>query len=277
MSSVKCNGCGMVCWAGAEACKGCGTPLVVSTQQNYGYGNTIGAASFAPGESGLKKRTGMAIASLVIGIISMPTLGLLGVGALAGIALGVVALARAKRQPSEYGGQGLAISGIIASVLSLLLIVPIGIVAAIAVPNLVAARRAANEASAINSMRELAEAERLYQSTTGNGQCGTMANLLEEKLVDEELAGGFKNGYYFKLLTTSEAFEVEASPMKYPANGTRSFYFSSEEGIIRAADKQGLAADANDPPLPEFGAHRGATSTQEIVADPNSFSPSVAR
>lgn len=256
MSSVKCNGCGMICWAGAEACKGCGTPLVVNTQQNFGYGNTLGAASFAPGGSNAKKRTGMAIASLVLGIISLPTLGLLGVGALAGIVLGLVALGRARRHPSEFGGQGLAIGGIVASVLSLLLIVPIGIVTAIAIPNLLASRRAANEASAINSMRIVAEAEGIYQATRGNGQFGTMANLLEEKLVDDELADGFKNGYHFNLTVTNEAFEVTASPVKYQQDGTRSFYFSSAKEIIHAADKQGIAADAYDPPLPEFGSRR---------------------
>jgi hypothetical protein len=78
-----------------------------------------------------------------------------------------------------------------------------------------------------------------------------MRELKEEKLIGDDLASGFKDGYCFVLTTTSEAFEVRAAPARYPADGRRSFYFSLEDGIIRAADKQGLAADADDPPLPE--------------------------
>ena len=269
MSSVKCNSCGMVCWAGAEVCKGCGNPLMGSSQQNYGYAYADGAPSFASDGDASNKRKGLAVASLVLGIISLPTLGVLGVGALAGVGLGVIALMRAKRQPLEYGGRGLAIGGIVTSVLSLVLAVPIGIVAAIAVPNLLAARRSANEASAIHSMRRLIEAEQTFISTVGAGErFGNMNELREADLIDEKLAGGFVNDYHFTLTVLDGSFAVSASPVKYPADGTRSFYLSSEEMIIRAADKRGLAADAYDPPLPEFRTRGG-------VAVPDSPAPPV--
>lgn len=269
MSSVRCNGCGMVCWAGAEVCRGCGNSLVGSAQQNCGYAYAQGAPSFAQQQGGdqTNRRKGMAIASLVLGIISLPTLGVLGVGALLGITLGVFALVKAKRAPSEYGGHGLAIGGIVTSVLSLVFAVPIGIVAAIAIPNLLAARRSANEASAIHSMRQLIEAEQTFLATVGGGErFGNMAELREADLIDEQLAGGFRNSYYFTLTVLDDSFAVSASPVKYPADGTRSFYLSSEEMIIRAADKRGRAADADDPPLPEFRSRRG-------VAEPDSPSP----
>ena len=60
-------------------------------------------------------RQGLAIASLVIGILSVPTLGCLGVGAVLSIVLGITALVRAGRDPREYGGRGFAIGGIVAS------------------------------------------------------------------------------------------------------------------------------------------------------------------
>lgn len=266
MSSVRCNGCGMVCWAGAEVCKGCGNSLVASAQQNYGYAYAQGAPSYAQQGSGQMKK-GMAVASLVLGIISLPTLGVLGVGALLGITLGVFALLKAKREPSEYGGHGLAIGGIVMSVLSLVFAVPIGIVAAVAIPNLLAARRSANEASAIHSMRRLIEAEQTFLATAGAGErFGNMAELREADLIDKQLAGGFHNDYHFTLTVLDGSFAVSASPVKYPADGTRSFYLSSEEMIIRAADKRGLPADADDPPLPEFRTRRG-------VAEPDSSSP----
>lgn len=268
MSSVRCNGCGMVCWAGAHACTGCGNSLTGQAQQNYSYAHAAGAASFPAGGE-MNRRKGVAVASLVLGIISMPTLGVLGVGALLGITLGVFALVKAKRQPAEYGGQGLAIGGIVTSVLSLMLAVPIGIVAAVAIPNLLAARRAANEASAIHAMRRLIEAEQTFQSTVGAGvRFGNMAELREADLIDEQLAEGVLNDYCFELTVLDGSFNVSATPARYPRDGTRSFYLSSEEMIIRAADKRGLAADADDPPLPQLRSRPG-------ISEPKSPSPTV--
>lgn len=278
MSSVKCNSCAMVCWAGAEVCRGCGNSLVGSAQQNYGYAYAQGAASYA--SSGQMKK-GMAVASLVLGIISLPTLGVLGVGALLGITLGIFALMKAKRSPAEYGGRGLAIGGIVTSVLSLVFAVPIGIVAAVAIPNLLAAKRSANEASAIRSMRMLIEAEQTFLATSGAGErFGSMNELRAADLIDEKLAGGFYNDYHFTVRVLDDSFAVSASPVKYPADGTRSFYLSSEEMIIRAADKRGRPADADDPPLPEFRMRQGiaapASPPPVDLTDPN-WSPSDMR
>ena len=50
----------------------------------------------------------------------------------------------------------------------LIVVVIIGIIAAIAIPNLLAARRSANEGSAISSMRTLHGAQMTYASTYGN-------------------------------------------------------------------------------------------------------------
>lgn len=138
---------------------------------------------------------------------------------------------------------------ILTSILLLVLLVLVGVVAE-ALPNLTAGL-AANEVSAIRHLRLLTEAELKFKATTGKGHFGTMSELREEKLIEADLASGLKDGYCFMLKTTSEAFEVTAAPAKYPSDGRRSFYFSLEDGVIRAADKQGLAADLNDPPLPE--------------------------
>ena len=61
----------------------------------------------------------MAVASLVLGIISIPTLGLALVGAVVGIILGSLALRKANRDPATYGGKALAIGGIATSCVSL--------------------------------------------------------------------------------------------------------------------------------------------------------------
>ncbi len=51
----------------------------------------------------------------------------------------------------------------------LIVVVIIGIIAAIAIPNLLASRRASNEASAISSLRTIHGAQATYGTTYGNG------------------------------------------------------------------------------------------------------------
>lgn len=114
-----------------------------------------------------------------------------------------------------------------------------------------AQERASKESLAVRHLLMLRDAELKFKATTGRGHFGTMSELKEENLIDAELASGIRDGYCFMLRTTAEAFEVTAVPAKYPSDGRRSFYFSLEDAIIRAADKEGLAADVNDPPLPE--------------------------
>ena len=59
------------------------------------------------------------------------------------------------------------------SLIELLIVVAvIGIIASIAVPNLLSSRRAANEASALASLRVIASSETTYQSTGGAGSYG---------------------------------------------------------------------------------------------------------
>jgi hypothetical protein len=58
---------------------------------------------------------------MLIGIASCLTLGFLGIGSIVGLALGTIALMKAKKQPDQFGGQGFAIAGIVTSALSAIL------------------------------------------------------------------------------------------------------------------------------------------------------------
>jgi len=121
------------------------------------------------------------------------------------------------------------------SLIELLLVVAIiGIIAAIAVPNLLASKRAANEGSAISSVRTITSAEATYQSTTGAGSFGTLAQLNSAGLVDSALSGSTvlapRSGYFFTAaadaLTPNSQYLTTAStsiPSGMTATGSRNF------------------------------------------------------
>jgi type IV pilus assembly protein PilA len=118
------------------------------------------------------------------------------------------------------------------SLIELLIVVAIiGIIAAMAIPNLLASRRAANEASAISSLRTINSAEATYQSTTGGGLFTNRAGLAANNLIDGVLGGGTKSGYTFNATAsgsvgsatyTATAATVTASGVT--ATGTRNFF-----------------------------------------------------
>src|SRR5688572_10053396 len=84
------------------------------------------------------------------------------------------------------------------SLIELLIVVAIiGIIAAIAIPNLLASRRAANEGSAQSSLRTIHSSEAVYQATAGNGLFGNLAELAGQSLIDSVLSTGTKSGYTF--------------------------------------------------------------------------------
>jgi type IV pilus assembly protein PilA len=130
------------------------------------------------------------------------------------------------------------------SLIELLIVVAIiGIIAAIAVPNLLKSRQAANEASAISSVRTIGTAQATYQSVTGGNQAfaDTLSNLggTQAGYVDATLGAGTKSGYLF---TSTGTTGGSGTPATFDTNaymqssgtfgtGTRSFY-SNETYVI---------------------------------------------
>lgn len=107
------------------------------------------------------------------------------------------------------------------SLIELLIVVAIiGIIAAIAIPNLLASRRAANEASAQTSLRIIHSSEATYQSTSGNGNFGSMAELLANSMVDGVLGSGVKSGYRFIVTESDLVPGVSIATFKATSNPT---------------------------------------------------------
>lgn len=132
----------------------------------------------------------------------------------------------------------------------LIVVVIIGIIAAIAIPNLLAARRAANEGSAQSTDRTLHSAQVTFASTYGNGNyaggtafAGGLTDLNTQGLIDSQLASKQKSGYDYetkatdRVVGTSEAtFTVGAKPSMASGvsqTGTRKFCIATE-GIVRS-------------------------------------------
>jgi type IV pilus assembly protein PilA len=250
MKSTKCVECGFVGWSDVEHCKACGAQL---GQRSHNLPSPTPVYDYNESDQEEGPKKGLAIAALVLGIISFFTIGILGVGAITGIVLACIAMSRVKRDPWQYGGRGMAIAALVLNIVSLVSFVPMGIIAAIAIPNLLASRRAANEGSAMASLRTLHSAEATYQSTRGNGKFGTLSELAAEGLIDSKLATGTKNGYNFTVeLTTNElnypGFSIVGVPMTYRSTGVRSFYID-ETGVIRAGDNSGGPSTKMDQPL----------------------------
>jgi len=138
------------------------------------------------------------------------------------------------------------------SLIELLIVVAIiGIIAAIAIPNLLASRRAANEGSAQSSLRTINSAEATYQATAGAGNFGSMANMYGQSLVDTVLNTGTKSGYAFVVTPTAGppvqyyATATPTSTSGVGATGTRRFGIS-EDGVLHGDSGGALAKYASE-------------------------------
>ena len=139
------------------------------------------------------------------------------------------------------------------SLIELLIVVAIiGIIAAIAIPNLLKSRQAANEASAIGSVRTLGTAQATYQSTRGKGRdfaggaggADALPSLMNDNAIDTALGSGLKSGFNFTCVggyATSAGvpsyFDTTATPQSTGNFGTgnRSFY-SNETYVVYQQD-----------------------------------------
>lgn len=137
------------------------------------------------------------------------------------------------------------------SLIELLVVVAIVLIlAALAVPNLLRARRAANEASSVASLRTIASGQMAYRHT--QGAYTTLAGLGSENVIDSVLASGSKSGYVFGSdpgADPSMEFTADAEPAissGIGASGTR-FYFVSQDQVIRFS--VGAPADSTSSPL----------------------------
>src|SRR5262245_29223864 len=182
-------------------------------------------------------RKGLAIASLILGIISIPTIGLLGVGAITAIVLGAIALGRIKKEPATYGGKKMAIAGIATSAVSLLLIPVFGILASIAIPQLLKIVHTRVESGAEQNLRIIHSGQALF--LVREQRFGTLKELSEAGYIDSKYASGAPvNGYIYTSVgeTTEDKYCIQATRQS-SSTASRDFNVI-EDGAIRFVESK---------------------------------------
>lgn len=109
----------------------------------------------------------------------------------------------------------------------------IALLAAIAIPNLLRARLAANESAAIAALKTIATSAHTFRSAgaTYPTSLGDLGNATPP-YIDTVLANGTKSGYGFNLSGTSAGFSANAWPTAVNTTGVR-YFFVDTSGVIR--------------------------------------------
>ncbi len=216
---------------GAQFCQFCGT--------TFGNpGSPLPAVAPAQGHT-----SGKAIGSLVSGILFfiLPA-------AIVAVVLGHLSLSEINRSSGRIQGKGMALTGLILGYVGIFIPVVL-IIAAIAIPNLLRSKMAANEAAAVGALRSYSYAAGVYAAKCPNvGFPKSLANLgpgsgdcERSDLLDNSLGTGApsKSGYAFHYavaetdrLGQATSFTITADPVNQGVTGRRHFYVDYT-GVVR--------------------------------------------
>lgn len=210
--------------------------------------------------TGATQTSGKAIGSLICGILFflIPL-------AIAAVVLGHLSLSDIRKSAGRLTGRGIATAGLVLGYLGLSFVPIVLIAAAIIIPNLLRARMAANEATAVQTLRSIDAANVTYYSTYSNGYSPSLevlggtgnqtADCNHALLIDPAVSLGQKSGYAISYTPLPQAnlalpalsaravangcnapgparFGVAADPVERGTTGLRSFY-TDESGTIR--------------------------------------------
>lgn len=226
-----CAACGNNVADGERFCKVCGREVA----------STAPAVAGAPVATGAAVTSGKAIFSLVFGFFPFPV-------SIVAIVLGHISLSEIRKSAGRLKGEGIAIAGLVLGYLGIVTIPIVLIIAAIAIPNLLRARMAANESSAVASVRILNTAEVTFASNHPEaGYTCSLSDLENAQLISHLLAEGRKSGYAFDLSGCSAAteggpnvkYQVAAYPLTKNTTGVRAF--CSDELAVVKVDRDGSA------------------------------------
>lgn len=141
-------------------------------------------------------------------------------------------------QQPKAGMSGKMIALIIGLVLCVL-VCPILLIAAIAIPNLIEARKHGNEAAAIGALKTITTAQSLFREGDKDDDqvfdYGSLQELSSQTLVDGALGGGMKQGYAFQCQPNPSDPEFQwiavANPVKPGTTGDR-YFATDQSGVV---------------------------------------------
>lgn len=218
-----CTRCGSSIDDQDKFCRACGTP-VAGTR-----GVPVPTAVEGPARTSTK-----AILSLAFGIcfFFFPL-------SVVAIILGHLALSEIKKNAGRLTGEGLATAGLVLGYVGVAGIPIILIIAAIAIPNLLRARMAANESSAVASVRTITTAQVSYWGEhPATGYACSLSALGDAHKIDTTLASGQKSGYRFEIVGCEAGIQGQAittyGVVAYPitANQTGIRAFCADESSV---------------------------------------------
>jgi len=229
--------------AGLVAREGHESVPVMAAKQDVESHETLTPAHDGVGNA---KTDGKSIGSLICGLLS-----LFFPAALAAIILGHLSRRDIRKSGGKLKGEKMALAGLMLGYAGIIAL-PILILAAIAIPNLMRSRIAANESSAELSLRTIYTAVIGYETSNGKLPAdlrslgpqapGSSQNEGAANLIDAELAQGMKSGYKFtyQLNPDSSNFKIEAAPLVPGKTGLRYMWM----------DKSGEVQSFYNPPGP---------------------------
>jgi hypothetical protein len=221
-----CRYCSAQIAEGAYFCQVCGKDL------------TDTSAQASPGEI---RTSGKAIASLVCGLFLFFPISI------AAVVLGHLALAEIRKSAGRLQGHALAVVGLVLGYLGIAFIPVMLIIVAIAIPNLLRARIAANETSASQIVRQLVAAETSFAAEhPEKGYSCDLHDVVSSGDLNSAIATGPRYGYSFALQNCgapasapNSKFEVVAYPIRFNQTGRRTFC-ADQSGVVRS-DSSGSA------------------------------------
>ena len=124
---------------------------------------------------------------------------------------------------------------------ALLGVVALALLAVIAAPNQLGARRHPSYSAALGALRAISSAQSLFRDGDKEGDgvldYGTLEELGEQALVDPLLAGGVKAGYAFVVRPTSP-FTWWAMARPYHAGNP--YFFVNHTGVVHSTSERGF-------------------------------------
>ena len=209
-------------------------------------------------ETALGKTSGMAVTSLVLGILGIATCGITAVlSAPIGLILGIVAMIKIGKSEGQLKGNGLALAGVIMSGMTIVLI-PIFL--AMMLPALAAAKQKAFEIQCINNEKQLAMAMLVYSSSHENHlpAAATWCDDIKDKVVNPQIT--------FKCLAANSSSRCDyAFNSKLDGIAVSSIHHPGETVLIFESDG-GWNASGGPELFPSHARHGHGSSQLFIVA-----------